>query len=87
LIQSDALRDANHIPVKLASDVIKVGENEGTTNVEPTSYDVLRVLTSKTPSLFKLQILPQKLLVVRELNHKRNLERILQISDIERSRM
>ena len=81
LIQSDALGDADHIPVKFSPDVIKVGENECPTDVEPTRYDILGILTRKAPRLVQLQILPQKLLIVRELNHQRYLERILQIPE------
>jgi hypothetical protein len=63
---------------ELPSNIFEVGEDESAADVKATSNDIFGILTGKTPGLVELQIFPHELLVVCELNDKRNLECILQ---------
>ncbi len=59
--------------------VLYVGEYEGFLNVKPTGYDVLGVLEGQSVGLLHSQILPEKLLIVRHLDHKWHVKHILEV--------
>lgn len=62
------------------SNIIKIREDEGSSNVKTTSNDVLGIFPGESPGLLHRQIFPQELLVISKLYNKRNLKDLLQIS-------
>ena len=79
LVEGHRSLDAVDVLVELAADVLKVLEEEGPVNVKPTGDDVLGVLPGEPLGLLDAEASPQHLLVVRQLDHERHLEGVLQV--------
>ena len=57
--------------------VLHIGEDEGLIDVKPTGDDVLCVLVSKSVGLFHSKVLPEKLLVVSQLDDQGHVKYVL----------
>ena len=77
LVERDRLLHLQHVRVQFP-DVIEVREQERALRVETARDDVARVLIAQAVRRLERQVLPQELLVVRELNDERRLEGRLQ---------
>ena len=63
--------------VRNLRDVLGVAEDECFIFIEAAGDDVLGVLHGQSLTLLEAQVLPQKLLVVSQLNDERNVKRVL----------
>ena len=59
--------------------VVKVGENEGLVDIKATGNNVLGILNGKAVCLLHCQVLPEELLIVRQLHYQRHIKDILQV--------
>ena len=71
-----ALSYNNYLSPPLPDDVC-VGEYERVSDVEADSDDVLGVLHGQSDRVLQGQVLPEKLLIVCQLNHQGHPERLL----------
>ena len=78
LIERHVLHDVDHVLVELAADGTKVREDEGLLHVESQSDDVLGVLHREPLRVGQLEIFPEELFVVGQLDDERYVERLLQ---------
>lgn len=79
LVESYALLDLANIAVHV-SNIIQVAENESFLEFETARNNILRVGISKFVTFFKLDVFPQELFVVCQLNDKWRLEYFLKVS-------
>mmetsp|Transcript_5657 Transcript_5657/g.22337 ORF Transcript_5657/g.22337 Transcript_5657/m.22337 type:complete len:276 (-) Transcript_5657:172-999(-) len=78
LVERHALGDAHHVVIERPAEVVEVRENERALRVEAARDDVLAVGAREALRLLDAEVLPHALLVIRQLDHQRHLERVLQ---------
>ena len=78
LVEGHVLHDVDHVLVKLSAHGAKVGEDEGLLHVKPEGDDVLGVLHRELLRVGQLEIFPEELLVVGQLDDERHVEGLLQ---------
>ena len=78
LVKSDVLHDVNHIFVELSSHLLKIGKYVGLVHVKSQGDDVFGVLEGQPFGVPHLQVFPEELLVVGQLNDQWHVERFLQ---------
>eukprot|EP00470_Lotharella_oceanica_P005389 CAMPEP_0170177056 /NCGR_PEP_ID=MMETSP0040_2-20121228/9793_1 /TAXON_ID=641309 /ORGANISM="Lotharella oceanica, Strain CCMP622" /LENGTH=97 /DNA_ID=CAMNT_0010419567 /DNA_START=904 /DNA_END=1197 /DNA_ORIENTATION=+ len=60
-------------------DVVQVGEDKRLGNIKPHGNDVLGVFEGQAMVLRERLVLPEELLIVRELDHQRHVKYLLKI--------
>ena len=88
LVQRHTLCNFHHVFVYGRAHVVDVGENKRTLGIKTTRDDIFCVFSSQSFAFLKRHVLPQELLIIRQLNHQRYLERLLQPrGEVKRNQM